>query len=133
MDQENWELQRQPAGLQLHHLVTSHTVAKSQLLNFSTWIALSCWYFLAITIFNHIFSLPASFLQTSKSSVYMYSFEPEGTDALNDIKRLQSYGKYKLVAEYNHQDTHRVSALSCINSVQSVLCISATADRYIFA
>ena len=61
----------------------------------------------------------------------MYSYEPEGTDALNDIKRLQSFGKYKLVTEYTHTDTHRVTALACINSVQSVLCVSATADRFI--
>ena len=59
----------------------------------------------------------------------MYNYEPEGTDAANDIKRSQSFGKYKLVSEYSHQDTHRVSAFACINSVQSVLCLSATADR----
>jgi hypothetical protein len=69
------------------------------------------------------------YVQSSKSSVYMYNYEPEGTDALNDIKRLQSYGKYRMVTEYTHADTHRVSALACMNSVQSVLCLSATADK----
>ena len=67
--------------------------------------------------------------QVAKSSVFMYSYEPEGTDASNDIKRLQSYGKYKLVIEFEHADTQRLSAFACMNSVQSVLCISATADR----
>lgn len=58
----------------------------------------------------------------------MYAFDTEGTDASNDIKRLQSFGKYRLVAEFNH-DAVRISSFSCINSVQSVLCVSATTDR----
>lgn len=68
-------------------------------------------------------------IQASKSSVLMYAFDMEGTDASNDIKRLQSFGKYRLVTEFSHADAVRISSFGCINSVQSVVCVSATTDR----
>ena len=68
--------------------------------------------------------------QASKSSVYMYSYLPEGLNITNDIERHQSSGKYKSVAEFVHPNSHRVTCVNGINSVQSVTLVSATADRY---
>lgn len=83
--------------------------------------------FAFVLLWNH--DIIIIFQQASKASVFMYAYDTEGTDASNDIKRLQSFGKYRLVTEFDHADALRVSAFSCINSVQSVLCVSATTDR----
>lgn len=61
------------------------------------------------------------------SAIMMYTYEPEGTDAKNDLKRLQSNGKYKCVHKWSG-DSHSFSTLSCINSVKSPFLLAATSD-----
>ncbi len=60
----------------------------------------------------------------------LYSFDAEAAEAKNDLKRLLSTGKYKLVTEWNMAATaQNVCALACVNSVQSPVVLCATSDK----
>lgn len=68
--------------------------------------------------------------QSVRSSVYMYSYSPEGSEAKNDLKRLLSTGQYKAVHEWNMSSTAQsVCAVNCINSVESRIIVAATSDK----
>lgn len=70
-----------------------------------------------------------------KSSVLLYIYKPEASDAKNDIKRLQSAGKYQQVYSWNTSSSSQlgaagnITALACINSVHSPVLFAASSDR----
>eukprot|EP01038_Epipyxis_sp_PR26KG_P014563 gene14563-19551_t len=68
-------------------------------------------------------------LMTVKASVLMYSYEIDTADNKNDLKRLQSLGRYRLVHEWKMTPAQSVSTMTCINTVQSPIIMCATSDR----
>ena len=60
---------------------------------------------------------------------FIYTYSCDGTDAKNDLKRLQSNGSYRRAHEWSFSDAKSVTALANINSVLSPLLFSATSDR----
>jgi len=60
---------------------------------------------------------------------FIYTYSCDGTDAKNDLKRLQSNGSYRRVHKWSFSDAKSVTALANINSVLSPLLLSATSDR----
>jgi len=85
----------------------------------------------------NFFFLDKFVLLTVKSSVLMYTYEVERASARNDLKVLQSAalsagGRYKLVHEWNFSEPsqcHSVSAVGCVNQVQSPIILTATSDK----
>jgi hypothetical protein len=59
----------------------------------------------------------------------MYTYLCEKLDLADDIERMKSFGKYSLVTEISDADAHRITSFAAINSVQSVLALTATGDR----
>lgn len=60
----------------------------------------------------------------------MYSYDTEAADHKNDLKRLLSVGKYKLVHEWDLKErAQAVCAVGCVNSVQSPIILAATSDK----
>ena len=70
-------------------------------------------------------------LQSTKSAVLMYTYDLTWSQQFNDLKSLpsanqSSAGRYKLVQEWTG---HSVSAVSCVNAVQSPIILAATSDK----
>jgi WD40 repeat protein len=63
-----------------------------------------------------------------KNAVLLYNYEAEGVDAKNDLKRLQSTGKYQIAHKWS-VDGHSITAVSCLNSVRSQLIVASSSDR----
>ena len=63
----------------------------------------------------------------TKGNVLMYSYEFEEYSS-NDLIRMQSQGRYRLVSEWN-LGSQQVSALSAMNSTRSHLIIAGTSDK----
>jgi len=61
------------------------------------------------------------------NSIMLYTYEPEGTEAKNDLKRLQSNGKYKCVHKWS-LECQSFSTFSCINIVKSPFLLAASSD-----
>jgi hypothetical protein len=60
----------------------------------------------------------------------MYTYDTEAADAKNDLKRLLSTGKYKLVHSFDMSArAQSVCAVGCVNSVQSPIVLCATSDK----
>jgi len=93
----------------------------------------------AATTRNRPFSGPvidASFYYNDKfvslantNRVMLYSYSCDGTDAKNDLKRLQCNGSYKRAHEWVFPGTKAVTALASVNSTLSPLQFCATSDR----
>jgi len=60
---------------------------------------------------------------------FIYTYSCDGTDAKNDLKRLQSNGSYRRAHEWSFSEAKSVTALANINSVLSPLLFCATSDR----
>jgi hypothetical protein len=58
--------------------------------------------------------------------MYSYSLDE---DYQNDLKRLQSTGKYRLSHHWSLEKAHQITAMNCMNSVQSHAVLAATSDR----
>ena len=59
----------------------------------------------------------------------MFTYNCDGADARNDLKRLQSNGTYRRACMWEFEAAKAVTALACINTVLSPLLLCATSDR----
>jgi hypothetical protein len=70
-------------------------------------------------------------LQTTKTSVLMYSYDLDDLEHENDLKRLQATGKYKLVHEWSYDAAQSLTTTNCLNSVESPTIITSSTDRWV--
>ena len=80
--------------------------------------------------------IPVDDPQSIKSAVLMYTYDLTWSQQFNDLKSLPSAapsgasqsaaGRYKLVQEWTG---YTVSAVSCVNAVQSPIILAATSDK----
>jgi len=66
-----------------------------------------------------------------KSQVLLYTYEMEPTSSGNDLKRLHSNGKYQQAHGWQ-LPSHNVTAMACVNSVQSPILFAASSDRKLY-
>jgi len=68
-------------------------------------------------------------LLSARNTAFLYTYELGGVgDTKNDLKRMQSTGKYKLAHEWP-LEANNITALSCMNSVRSHIVLAGTSDK----
>jgi WD40 repeat protein len=70
-------------------------------------------------------------VQVVKSTVYMYIYDLEDFDQVDDLNRLASRGRYELI---HHWDLpcQSITTFSCLNTIQSPIIMVASSDKKIY-